>query len=140
MNPAKQPFTVFLVDDETVFLTAAKAYIEKNCAFDVEVHCFETGVQAKEELDKQPNVMVLDMFLGDHHWYNLGIQMVEEIKQESPHTHILMLTVFDNAEIRMKAIQLGAAAYLIKDSNQLANLTEAITSLYNETQSDIRPT
>lgn len=68
-------------------------------------------------LSTQPDVVLMDIDMPEVN----GIQGVKMIKESSPTTPIIMLTVFEDDEKIFQAIQAGADGYLLKSSigNQL---------------------
>jgi DNA-binding NarL/FixJ family response regulator len=68
-------------------------------------------------LSMQPDVVLMDIDMPEIN----GIQGVKMIKESSPTTPIIMLTVFEDDEKIFQAIQAGADGYLLKSSigNQL---------------------
>ena len=69
----------------------------------------------------QPDVVVMDI---DMPMIN-GIQAVRMIKEVSPATEIIMLTVFEDSERIFESICAGASGYLLK-MNSLSRLSEAV--------------
>ena len=130
----KTAHTIFLVDDDPVFLGTARHFLQKNVPFPIEVKCYKTGSEALMDAQLKPAIAVLDMFLGDEHVYNLGIQLIEEFKKATPRTQLVFLTVFNNQEVRQRALNMGTSAYLIKDQSQFERLAETIIKLLRESE------
>lgn len=63
-------------------------------------------------LREQPDAMILDLSMP----VKDGIEAIPEIKQNSPHTRILVLSGFTEASVSRKVLDLGADAYIEKGS------------------------
>lgn len=117
---------VFLVDDHPIVRKGLKALVAEQ--FDMEV-VGEAGdgrsalLQAKE---LEPNVMVLDITLPDLN----GIQVMERIKQVSPRTKVLILTVHEANGYLRQLFQTGASGYLLKRTagDELVNAIRVVAS------------
>lgn len=86
---------------------------------------FSTCEEALEALRTQPppDVILLDVGLPGMS----GIEGIPRLKELSPRTHIIMLTVFDDPEKVFNAICAGASGYLLKSSDE-----DAIATAVNE--------
>src|SRR5512138_3607790 len=58
-----------------------------------------------------PHVAVMDIRMPDMD----GIEAIEEILVQSPETHVLMLSGFNNNEYIRKSLKAGALGYVLKD-------------------------
>jgi len=63
--------------------------------------------------DEMPDVLLLDIELPGM----TGLEGLFHIKQKHPTTEILMLTVYEDKERIFKALQAGAAGYLLKNTS-----------------------
>ncbi len=71
------------------------------------------GLEAVEQARaSQPNVAVIDLSMPRLS----GLETVRRIRQAVPRTRILVLTVHDEEEYILPAIEAGANGYLVKDS------------------------
>ena len=58
----------------------------------------------------QPHLLVLDMSMPLMH----GLEVQKRLREVSPHTQVIVLTAKDDPVVRSRAMNLGAARYLIK--------------------------
>jgi DNA-binding NarL/FixJ family response regulator len=68
------------------------------------------GLQKAREL--KPDLALVDMSLPDQS----GIQLAREIKNASPKTRIMIITMHSKVDYIVKAFQAGATGYVIKES------------------------
>jgi two-component system NarL family response regulator len=71
----------------------------------------DEAVKAAAEL--KPDLVLMDIEMPRLN----GLEALEKIKEQSPQTRVVMLTVSDNDEHVMTAIEMGADGYLLKDLN-----------------------
>jgi DNA-binding NarL/FixJ family response regulator len=60
----------------------------------------------------QPDVLLVDLGLPD----GSGFEVIEQVRQTSPATEIMVVSVFGGEANLMRALQAGATGYLLKDS------------------------
>ncbi len=83
------------------------------------------GVSAVERiLEQQPDVVLLDLNLPRQS----GIEVMKQIRSQSPQIRFLVLTTYDTDEYIMPALEAGAHGYLLKDATP-DELTRAVRSL-----------
>ena len=112
MEPRKTIQIVIIEDDETIrngflyLINATENYHVVNVYASIE------DALPRLQAD-QPDVILLDIELPGIK----GIDAIPKIKQRLPKSHILMLTVYDNAENVFNALTKGAAGYLTKNDS-----------------------
>jgi DNA-binding NarL/FixJ family response regulator len=84
------------------------------------------GALLKEIAHLQPDVLLLDMHLGDMN----GADLVAAITKKYPAVRILVLSSSDILLQVKKVLKLGCMGYLLKDSED-AVIIEAIETVYN---------
>ena len=75
---------------------------------------------------RQPDVVLMDLQLPGQS----GLETIRAIKREAPDARIIVLTMYQGEEDIFRALQEGAATYLLKDSlfDDLANLIREVHS------------
>lgn len=100
--------SVFIVDDEPMVRRALKQSME---AIDLLVTCFPTAELCLEALGSQR----CDLVITD---YNLpgidGVRLLDEVKQLSPLTAVLLVTGYGNVPLAVESMQHGAADFVEK--------------------------
>ncbi|MBM3129782.1 MAG: response regulator transcription factor [Chloroflexi bacterium] len=75
-------------------------------------------------LEQKPDVTLLDLRLPGFS----GIEVMKQVRAESPHTRFLVLTTYDTDEYIIPALSAGAQGYLLKDTSP-DELVRAIHSI-----------
>ena len=102
---------VLIVDDEAAVLMAYKKLL---CRADIEIHTAETIEDAEECIAKQTfEVIISDLRLTGTS--NLeGLEILRLVRERTLNTKVILMTAYGNAEIRERALKLGASLYLEK--------------------------
>lgn len=80
----------------------------------------------KENEDNLPDIILMDIQMPKMN----GIETTQEVSQKYPSIHVVMLTVFDDNDHILQAIQAGAVGYLLKDEG-IAYLTKTLQEVYD---------
>lgn len=116
---------VMLVDDHKMLREGIKQLIE----FDQDINVIAQASDGEECLtavkDNDIDVCVLDINLPDVQ----GTKLLKEIHKINRNTKILMLTVHNEVEYLLEAMDNGANGYILKDSGS-GELIKAIKSVY----------
>lgn len=73
----------------------------------------------------KPDIVLLDINMPNIN----GLETLKIIKKENPSQKVLMLTIHNEIEYLLKAMELGANGYILKDS-EYATLRKAIFTIY----------
>jgi DNA-binding NarL/FixJ family response regulator len=113
---------VWLVEDNATYRRTIRRVIERIEGFQCP-RSFEAIEPCLEALsrDNPPDVLLLDVGLPGVD----GLSALPRIKQRAEHTHVIVLTVFDDQEKVFDAICAGASGYLLKTSS-VEEITGAI--------------
>lgn len=117
---------VMLTDDHILMREGIKKLLE----FDGSIEVIEQagdGIECLEKLKKvAPDILLLDINMPKMN----GIEVLEELKKMKNHLKVLILTVHSEVEYLVKAVDIGANGYILKDSdyNELKQAIEIIVS------------
>ncbi|WP_334188354.1 EAL domain-containing protein [Noviherbaspirillum sp.] len=78
----------------------------------------------------QFDLVLSDFNIGGFH----GLQIIDTVKAQHPHTPVVILTGTGSAEIAVEAMKRGAADYLLKTPNQLSRLPDSIQTAIEQTR------
>jgi DNA-binding NarL/FixJ family response regulator len=109
---ADEPIRVLVADDHAIVRTGIRHVLEREPGFTVVAEA-STGAEAlRLASDLRPDVAVLDISMpGDS-----GLRVAAELRQRSPETHVLILSMHDNTEYVLESLRAGAHGYLLKDT------------------------
>lgn len=115
---------VLLVDDHTILREGIKSLLADHDHICVvgEADDGETAVETVEELE--PDVVLMDISMPNLN----GIEATELIKEKSPDTKILILTMHDQEEYVYPIFRAGASGYVVKRSatRELVSAIDAV--------------
>ncbi|WP_139417923.1 response regulator [Agromyces laixinhei] len=108
----KKTITVLLVDDHPVVRTGLRSLFERNDEVDVvgEAATGEEAVTLSDHL--HPDVVLCDLRLGPG---IDGVATTAALRAQDPAPAVIILTTFDRDVEIIRAIEAGAAGYLLKD-------------------------
>ncbi|NNC89506.1 MAG: response regulator transcription factor [Akkermansiaceae bacterium] len=121
-DKASQQTRVWLVEDNSSFRTSVQRVVNQldGLVCDGSFESVEAAFEALETT-AAPTVMLLDVQLPGMD----GISALGKLKELAPETHILILTVFDDADKIFRAVCAGAAGYILKTAG-MDEIGEAI--------------
>jgi len=119
------PLKVLVADDHSLFRQGLISLMRTRPDLVRVLGEAETGAEALSmALEYKPDVLLLDIYMpqGD------GLQIASALRQRLPDTAIIMLTASELDEHVYRAVQLGAAGYLLKslDAGELFEALEAV--------------
>ena len=102
------PYSILIVDDEALTLrTISRALREEG----FEVQAATSGEQALEMFAQDhPSLVLLDVVLPGMD----GVEVLREIKQQSPPTIAIMMSAYHQVDRAVEAMKLGAYDFLVK--------------------------
>jgi len=117
---------VLVVDDHTLVRQGIRHLVEEMEGLTVvaEAGTAEEAVALVEE--HAPDVVLLDISLPDES----GLWVARSVRQSRPETKILMLTMHEQAEYVMGAVDAGAHGYVLKDAGP-GELRQAIRAVWD---------
>lgn len=112
---------VMLADDHALMREGIKHLLEFDGSIEV-IEEASDGVSCLEKLENvKPDILLLDINMPDMN----GIEVLERLKKNNNPIKVLMLTVHSEVEYLIKAVDIGANGYILKDSGSL-ELKQAI--------------
>ena len=117
---------VMLVDDHVLIREGIRNLLE----FDGNIEVIEQAGDGFECLEKlqyvNPDIILLDINMPKMN----GIEVLEELKAKENPVKVIILTVHSDVEYLVKAIDIGANGYILKDSES-SELKQAINDIIN---------
>lgn len=117
---------ILLADDHSMIREGIKQLLELDDNFSV-IGQVGDGVECMRFLNEQqiPDVLLLDVNMPKMN----GIEVLKQIKEEKLDLKILMLTIHNEVDYLLKAVDIGCDGYVLKDSD-IGLLKKAIFSVY----------
>ncbi len=132
METINKPLSVFLVDDDKMFLVSLKHKLLeqfKNIKFSV----FSTGEECLKNIDEKPDIIVLDYYMNSEMPDAMnGIQVLRKIQAISEDIKVIMLSAQDKLDIAVDSIKYGAYEYVVKSETAFIRLQNTIKNLLND--------
>jgi len=104
--------TIVLVDDQPIFRKGLEQLLNSYQNMKVVGHA-NNGIEAIDiARDYQPDILILDVSMPKMR----GTEALKRIKEVSPDTKVLVLSMYDEEEYIWHALKYGASGYLLKQS------------------------
>ncbi len=103
---------ILLVDDHPVVRRGIKALLSTEPDLEVVGEAGDGEEAVQEALRLRPDVVLMDLVMPRLD----GVQATRRIMEQSPGTHVLVLTSFGSDDKVFPAIKAGARGYLLKDA------------------------
>ena len=112
---------VMLTDDHALMRDGIKHLLEFDGSIEV-IEEASDGIECLQKLEKiHPDILLLDINMPEMN----GIEVLEELKRREDPLKVLILTVHSEVEYLVKAVDIGANGYILKDSGS-SELKQAI--------------
>ncbi len=114
-----EPIQLLVVDDHPLFRRGLIALLSQDDRFEIVGEAGDVGEALRVLAKTQPDLLLLDNHLPGVK----GVDAIASLKSDRPNLRILMLTVSEDEEDLLKALQNGADGYLLKtsESDQLCD-------------------
>ena len=112
---------VMLTDDHALMREGIKHLLEFDGSIEV-IEEASDGIECLQKLEKiHPDILLLDINMPEMN----GIEVLEELKRREDPLKVLILTVHSEVEYLVKAVDIVANGYILKDSGS-SELKQAI--------------
>lgn len=117
---------VMIADDHSLIREGLKQLLEFDGSIEI-VGEASNGVECLEKLsESSPEVLLLDINMPEKN----GIEVLKQMKEDQSPIKVLILTVHNEMEYLMKAVDIGVDGYILKDSES-SELKKAIKAVRN---------
>lgn len=118
---------VMLADDHVLIREGIKQLLEFDGSMKVIAEASD-GIECLEKLkNAKPDILLLDINMPNMN----GIDVLKELKEKNDPLKVLILTVHSEVEYLVKAVDIGANGYILKDSGS-TELKQAINAVIDE--------
>jgi DNA-binding NarL/FixJ family response regulator len=103
---------ILLADDHTLMRQGLRHILESRADFDIVAEA-SSGIEAVEAARQhKPDIAIVDVAMKELN----GIEATAQILKHSPHTGVLMLSMYSDERYVLRAVKAGARGYLLKNS------------------------
>jgi DNA-binding NtrC family response regulator len=125
----EQKITLFLVDDDAVFLKSLEIEFLQHADFTIET--FESGELCVNNLSHNPDIIILDFHLdGINSKAMNGVETLDKIKALNPDIPIVMLSSQDKIEVAISCMHHRAFDYVVKSETAFVRLQKIISTIF----------
>ena len=126
---------LFLVDDDALFLKSLQIEFMESANF--EIKTFSTGELCLENLDENPDIVILDYHLdGIKKGAMNGLEVLDKINLFNDQIPVIMLSSQDKIDVAVKCIHHKATDYVVKSETAFLRLKQIITKVLNNQKID----
>jgi DNA-binding NarL/FixJ family response regulator len=118
---------MIIVDDHAILRAGLKALIQEHQEKFNIIEEASNGVEAIEKIKKlQPDIVILDISLPDVS----GLDLIDPIKKSASKTKVLILSMFEDETMIVKALKMGANGFIPKRLayNELIEALETVSN------------
>lgn len=104
--------TIVLADDHELVRAGLRLLLEAEDDFSVLSEAGDVAATERRVAAHRPDVLVLDVHMPD----GSSIPAIPRIRQSSPETQVVMLTMRDDPALAREALTAGASGYVLKEA------------------------
>ena len=117
--------TVFLADDHAVVRDGLTALLDMQPDIQVVGTAADGRTAVRQVLELRPAVVIMDIAMPEMN----GLLALRQILEGAPDTPVVILSMYDDAEQILRALQAGARGYLLKASAG-AEVADAVRAVH----------
>jgi len=121
---------IFVVEDDLMYSRSILHMLEARNF--VNVRLFPNGEECLEQLHLEPEVILLDYWLGEGKFN--GKEVMEEIRNKLPRSKVIFLTAMDNLKIARETMAMGAYDYVVKTESAMERVKNLLRRIVFEKQ------
>jgi DNA-binding NarL/FixJ family response regulator len=103
---------ILLADDHTLLRQGLRRILESSTEFSIVAEAGSGAEAVRMAQEHRPDVAVVDVAMKELN----GIEATAQITRYSPHTAVLILSMYSDERYVLRAVKAGARGYILKDS------------------------
>ncbi|NOX53007.1 MAG: response regulator transcription factor [Planctomycetes bacterium] len=115
---------ILLADDHTLFRSGLRALLEKMGDVTVVAEAADGREALQQIKNVQPDIAMLDISMPSLN----GLEVARQVTEDAPLVRVLILSMHSSEQYVVRALQAGAAGYLLKDAD-IEELERAVRSI-----------
>lgn len=120
-----QKFSVFLLDDNRLYLKGLQKHLENKLGEQVKIKSFLTSDDLIAAMKDGPNVVVVDYHLDEKSSVE-GLSLVSNLSRLYPETEIIVLTSEENVDVALRCYDEGASNFIKKNLNAIEHVVKEL--------------
>jgi two-component system response regulator NreC len=127
MASDSEPITIVLADDHAVVRSGLRLVLERENDFTVVSEAGDAEAALRTVLGHKPTVLVLDLNMPGE---LSSLEAIPRVRDASPATHVVVLTMQEDPEFARQALRAGAAGYVLKEAadDELVNAVRRVAA------------
>jgi two-component system, OmpR family, response regulator len=127
---AKKGVSVFLVDDDLMYLVAMEHYLLQYIPT-LKIKTFQTGESSLQQMKiNPPDIVILDYFLDSEvSSAKNGIDILRKIKTMNTATKVVMLSRQNDIKVALYSIRYGASDYISKGTKAFSEIKNILMDM-----------
>ena len=103
---------ILLADDHTILRNGIRAILEDEPGMDVVGEAEDGRTAVSLALQLKPDIVIMDIAMPLLN----GLEATRQIKRANPSVRVIILSMHDNEEYLVQALEAGAMGYILKDA------------------------
>lgn len=103
---------VLLADDHTLFRQGVRHLLSSEADLEVAGEVSNAADAMEKSAELKPDVVLMDVAMPG----SSSFEAARQIKRNRPETKVLFLTMYDDEDYLVEAMEVGASGYVLKDS------------------------
>lgn len=131
MKTSADSYSVFLVDDDKMFLSSLKNSLLQQFNSGIELVTFTNGEECLKKIGANPDIIILDYYLNDDEHPDAmdGLEVLKKIKENSSGSTVIMVSAQDKLQVALDSIKEGAYEYVAKSESALVRIQNVIKNI-----------
>jgi RNA polymerase sigma factor (sigma-70 family) len=118
--------TIFLADDHTIIRDGLQLILETQPDLSVIGQAADGREAVQQIMRCRPDLVIMDITMPELN----GIEATQQIREFSPNSHVIILSMHASSKHILRALQAGAEGYLLKGSAS-DEVIQAVRAVYN---------
>src|ERR1700722_19889426 len=131
-------YSVFLVDDDKMFLTLLKNSLKQQFGALLKISEYSTGEACIKNMEEEPDIVILDYYLNDDKDSDTldGVKVLRKIKSISKDVTVIMLSGQDKLQVAIESVKNGAYEYIAKSESAFVRIQNTIKNAIENIKSE----
>lgn len=126
-NHIGSKYLIFCTDDSSMILMLLKKSLETEKNYSIKT--FSDGESCIQEMDQQPDVLILDYNLSPDNSKMDGFDVLNKAREVAPNTKVIMLSGQPDIQVAVNCLKKGASDYIIKDNVMSLSVNQSVKKI-----------